>query len=111
MNYHILLNKVGCSYNIMEKYGRSGIMATKLYVGNLSYSTDNEGLQRLFSEYGALVSASVIVDRQTGTSKGFGFVEFEDDSCAKKAVSVLNGREVDGRRIRVSEARERPDRQ
>lgn len=107
MNYHILLNKVGCFYNIIEKYGRSGIMATKLYVGNLNYSTDKEGFERIFSEYGTLVSATVIVDRQTGTSKGFGFVEFEDDACAQKAVSVLNGREVDGRRIRVSEAREK----
>lgn len=86
-------------------------MATKLYVGNLSYSTDKDGLERIFSEYGTLASATVIVDRQTGGSKGFGFVEFEDDACAQKAVSVLNGREVDGRRIRVSEARERPDRQ
>lgn len=82
-------------------------MATKLYVGNLSYSTDKDGLERIFSEYGTLVSATVIVDRQTGGSKGFGFVEFEDESCAQKAVSALNGREVDGRRIRVSEARER----
>ena len=82
-------------------------MATKLYVGNLSYSTDKDGLERIFSEYGTLVSATVIVDKQTGNSKGFGFVEFEDDTCAQKAVSAINGKEVDGRRIRVSEAREK----
>ena len=82
-------------------------MATNLYVGNLAYSTDKETLQNRFSEYGTVLSATVITDRQTGASKGFGFVEFEDDSCAQKAVSALNGKEVDGRRIRVSEARER----
>ncbi|MBO4319096.1 MAG: RNA-binding protein [Treponema sp.] len=82
-------------------------MASKLYVGNLSYSTDKDTLQNLFSEYGNIVSSTVITDKQTGNSKGFGFVEFEDELCAKKAVSALNGREVDGRRIRVSEAREK----
>ncbi|MBP5451343.1 MAG: RNA-binding protein [Treponema sp.] len=82
-------------------------MAAKLYVGNLSYSTDKDTLQNLFSEFGSLLSSTVITDKATGSSKGFGFVEFEDESCAQKAVSALNGREVDGRRIRVSEARER----
>ena len=82
-------------------------MATKLYVGNLAYSTDKDTLQRLFSEFGNVVSATIITDRQTGNSKGFGFVEFEDDACAQKAVSAINGKEVDGRRIRVSEAREK----
>ena len=82
-------------------------MATKLYVGNLAYSTDKDTLHRLFSEFGNVVSATIITDRQTGNSKGFGFVEFEDDACAQKAVSAINGKEVDGRRIRVSEAREK----
>ena len=80
-------------------------MAKKLYVGNLSYSTTSESLQAAFSQAGNVVSATVITDKMTGRSKGFGFVEFSTDEEAANAISMLNGKEVDGRALNVSEAR------
>ncbi len=80
-------------------------MAKKLYVGNLSYSTTSESLQTAFSQAGNVVSATVITDKMTGRSKGFGFVEFATDEEAAAAISMLNGKEVDGRALNVSEAR------
>jgi len=80
-------------------------MAKKLYVGNLSYSTTSESLRAAFSQAGNVVSATVITDRMTGRSKGFGFVEFATDEEAANAISMLNGKEVDGRALNVSEAR------
>ncbi|MFZ5424604.1 MAG: RNA recognition motif domain-containing protein [Patescibacteria group bacterium] len=77
----------------------------KLYIGNLPYSTTDDSLKSLFSNYGTVVSASVITDRNTGRSKGFGFVELEDDAQADQAISEMDGTEIDGRSIRVSEAR------
>jgi RNA recognition motif-containing protein len=77
----------------------------KLYVGNLSYSVDNAGLEELFSKYGNVRSAQVIQDRDTGRSKGFGFVEMGDDNSAREAIEGLNDREQDGRRLVVNEAR------
>jgi cold-inducible RNA-binding protein len=77
----------------------------KLYVGNLSYNTDDAGLQQAFEGAGAVESARVIVDRATGRSKGFGFVEMVSDDDAQKAISSLDGQEIDGRKIRVSEAK------
>lgn len=85
-------------------------MSKKIYVGNLSYTTSDETLKTTFEGYGTILSATVIMDRVTGQSKGFGFVEFEDDGSAEKAIAGLNGRELDGRRIRVSVAEERPPR-
>lgn len=79
----------------------------KLYAGNLSYSTTQEGLEKAFAEFGQVTSATLIKDKQTGNSKGFGFVEMADDSSAKKAMEGLNGHELDGRKIRVNEAKER----
>ncbi|MBQ9538827.1 MAG: RNA-binding protein [Treponema sp.] len=87
-------------------------MSKKLYVGNLNYSTTEDTLKAQFSNYGELLSVSVIKDRYTQQSKGFGFVEMADDSAAEKAIAELNGREIDGRKVRVNvaEDRQRPPR-
>lgn len=80
-------------------------MATKLFVGSLSYSVDDAQLQDAFAAVGTVVSAKVIMDRDTGRSKGFGFVEMSTEEEAQKAVKELNGKEIAGRPISVSEAR------
>lgn len=77
----------------------------KLYVGNLSYSSGEEELRELFSQYGTVESVAVITDRDTGRSKGFAFVEFNNDQEAQNAISALNGKEVSGRSLTVSPAR------
>jgi RNA recognition motif-containing protein len=82
----------------------------KLYVGNLSYDTSDSKLQELFEEYGAVQSAQVIMDRETGRSKGFGFVEMGSDDEARAAINALNGKEVGGRALTVNEARPREER-
>lgn len=81
----------------------------KLYVGNLSYTTTDATLNELFSPFGQVESARVITDRDSGTSKGFGFVEMSN-SDASKAMGALNGREIDGRAIRVNEAKPQENR-
>jgi len=85
-------------------------MAKKLYVGGLSYSTTDEGLKDAFAQVGEVSSAKVITDRMTGRSRGFGFVEMNDDAEADKAVADMNGKELDGRRLTVNEARPMADR-
>ena len=80
-------------------------MATKLFVGSLPWAIDDQGLEDLFKEFGVVASAKVIMDRETGRSKGFGFVEFDDDNAAKAAMNKLNGTDIQGRTIVVSEAR------
>jgi len=80
-------------------------MGKKLYVGNLSYSMTDSDLQTLFSEHGTVQSAQVIMDRDTGRSKGFGFIEMGTDDEAQKAIQALNGAEVEGRPLTVNEAR------
>jgi RNA recognition motif-containing protein len=80
-------------------------MGTKIYVGNLNYRTTDEGLRELFSQYGEVVSAQVISDRDTGRSRGFGFVEMGNDESAQAATSALNGQEFEGRALKVNEAR------
>ena len=85
-------------------------MGTRLYVGNLSYSVDNAQLEEMFSKYGQVRSAEVIQDRDTGRSKGFGFVEMSDDNAAREATEGLNGRELDGRPLTVNEARPKESR-
>ena len=85
-------------------------MAKKLYVGNLSYNVTNSGLEELFAQYGAVRSAEVIMDRDTGRSKGFGFVEMSDDNAAREAINALNEKQHDGRPLIVNEARPREDR-
>ncbi|MDD2904433.1 MAG: RNA-binding protein [Syntrophales bacterium] len=80
-------------------------MSMKLFVGNLSYETTEEQLNTLFSEAGAVVSAKIITDRQTGQPRGFGFVEMETKMDGQKAISMLNGRNIDGRALAVNEAK------
>ncbi len=80
-------------------------MATKLFVGSLPWAVDDQGLEDLFKDFGDVTSAKVIMDRETGRSKGFGFVEFADDDAAKAAMDKLNGSDLQGRTIVVSEAR------
>jgi RNA recognition motif-containing protein len=77
----------------------------KLYVGNLSYSVDNSQLEEMFSKFGDVRSAEVIQDRDTGRSKGFGFVEMADDNAAREAIEGMNNQEHDGRTMTVNEAR------
>jgi cold-inducible RNA-binding protein len=85
-------------------------MATKLFVGSLPYSTTDGQLQDLFATVGTVVSATVIVDRETNRSKGFGFVEMSSDAEADEAIKQLNGKDMDGRSIIVSPARPKTDR-
>ncbi len=77
----------------------------KLYVGNLPYNTSEDDLRTLFSQYGNVESVAVITDRDTGRSKGFGFVEFPDDGEAKNAIQALSGQQYGGRALTVNEAR------
>lgn len=84
-------------------------MATNLFVGSLSYTVNDDQLKDFFASAGTVVSAKVISDRDSGRSKGFGFVEMSSDEEAQKAISELNGKELDGRGITVSEARPRED--
>jgi RNA recognition motif-containing protein len=81
----------------------------KIYVGNLPWSTTDQELRDMFSAHGAVHSATVVMDRETGRSRGFGFVEMDANS-AKEAISRLNGKEVGSRQLRVNEAQERPKR-
>jgi RNA recognition motif-containing protein len=85
-------------------------MGKKLYVGNLSYDVSDRQLQELFAPFGNVTSAQVIADRDTGRSKGFGFVEMASDQEAQKAIAGLNGKEFSGRALTVNEARPREDR-
>lgn len=80
-------------------------MAKKLYVGNLSYSVTDESLKEYFSQAGVVESASIITDKMTGRSKGFGFVEMSTDEEAQKAIEMFNGKELDSRPLTVNEAR------
>lgn len=85
-------------------------MGNKLYVGNLSYEVQDRDLQQLFAQYGTVSSARVVMDRDSGRSKGFGFVEMGTDAEAEAAISALNGQEVGGRALTVNEARPKEER-
>lgn len=82
-------------------------MATKLFVGSLAWATTDDSLKQFFEQAGTVVSANVITDRETGRSRGFGFVEMSSDEEAKKAIAELDGKELDGRPIAVNEAKPR----
>ena len=84
-------------------------MTMSMYVGNLPFSADQTSLQSLFAPFGGVISARVMSDRDTGRSRGFGFVEMED-ADARKAISSLNGTEFEGRKLRINEAEKRPQR-
>jgi RNA recognition motif-containing protein len=81
----------------------------RLYVGGLSYDTSDDGLRDHFAQVGPVESATVARDRYTGRSRGFGFVEMDADADAQKAIAELNGKDLDGRRLTVDEARPRPE--
>ena len=85
-------------------------MSKKLYVGGLSYGTSEESLMNLFAQIGAVNSARIITDRETGRAKGFGFVEMSNDSEADQAINTLNGTDFEGRTLTVNEARPQTDR-
>jgi cold-inducible RNA-binding protein len=85
-------------------------MAKKVYVGNLNYRTTENALRDLFAEYGEVESVNVITDRNTGRSKGFGFIEMATDEQAREAIAGLNGKTLDGRELNVAEARPQKDR-
>jgi RNA recognition motif-containing protein len=85
-------------------------MGSKLYVGNLSYGTTGSDLEQLFAQYGVVKSAEVIADRETGRSKGFGFVQMGSDDEAQAAIDALNGQQHDGRALTVNVAKPREDR-
>ena len=86
-------------------------MAKKLYVGNLSYSTEEANIRKMFEAHGEVVSINLITDKYTGQSKGFGFVEMATDEAAKAAMNAINGQQIDGRAIRVNEAFDKPRRE
>jgi RNA recognition motif-containing protein len=85
-------------------------MAKNIYVGNLPWKLSDEELQAMFQEHGSVRRAQVITDRETGRSRGFGFVEMEDDAEAQRAIDALNGADCQGRPLTVNEARQREDR-
>ena len=85
-------------------------MAKKLYVGNLSYNTTEDGLRNMFSGFGTVASVKIIFDRESGNSKGFGFVEMSSDEEAAAAITGTNGKEYEGRQLRVNEAMDNPRR-
>jgi cold-inducible RNA-binding protein len=85
-------------------------MAKKLYVGGIAYSTTKSGLEQAFARAGSVVSADIIMDKVSGRSKGFGFVEMSTDEEAQNAISMLHGTELDGRTLTVNEARPKEDR-
>lgn len=85
-------------------------MSTRIYVGNLPYSATNDQLAQLFGQYGEVSEAIIVMDRDSGRSKGFGFVQMDDDAAARTAIGALNGSTLDERAIRVSEAQAREDR-
>ena len=82
-------------------------MGKKLYVGNLAYSVTSESLEQMFLEFGAVTSAQVIQDRDTGRSKGFGFVEMQADDAAQRAINGMHEKQLDGRSLTVNEAKPR----
>ena len=85
-------------------------MATNLFIGSLAYATTDDSLKAFFEEIGEVTSARVVTDRETNRSRGFGFVEYADEANNAKAIDQLNGKELDGRAINVSEARPKEDR-
>ena len=111
MYYGQILIPVGVGVLIFSYLLRSQEkLSKKLYVGNLPYTTTNDELQNMFSQYGAVEKADVLMDRMTGRSRGFGFVEMTNDEEAQAAIDGLNGKDVDGRKLVVNEARPMADR-
>ena len=94
-----------------DRVARRGIdLSKKLYVGNLAYSCTEDRLREIFEEHGEVASAALVMDRETGRPRGFGFVEFNDDNNARAAIEALNGQNIDGRDLTVNEAKPRENR-
>src|SRR3982750_3150428 len=102
--------KVKTGHHHPDAFEETLVMGQKLYVGNLSYNTTSSDLEQLFSQHGTVQSAEVISDRDSGRSKGFGFVEMGSDQEAQAAIAALNGQQHDGRPLTVNEAKPREDR-
>lgn len=85
-------------------------MSAKLFIGNLDYSVTKEELEKMFGEFGTVVDAVIIIDRETRRSRGFGFVEFASEEEAKKAIEAMNGKDINGRKINVNEAKPQENR-
>ncbi|CAI0437702.1 unnamed protein product [Linum tenue] len=96
------------SYPMGSMMNTARYMSSKLFVGGLAYATDDQSLKQAFDTYGEVVEARVINDRDTGRSRGFGFVSFSNSEAASSAMSAMDGQELQGRPIRVSLANERP---
>ena len=86
-------------------------MSKKIYVGNMSYDTDEAALSNLFASYGEVVSTKIIIDQFSGRSKGFAFVEMADEQAAKKAISELDGKSFGGRNLKVNQSEDKPRRE
>src|SRR5262245_35537711 len=99
-----------CDQNPKRPTGAGELMGKKLFVGNLAFSTTGSDLESVFASVGTVESATVVTDRESGRSRGFGFVEMSSPSEATKAIQELNGRDVGGRQINVNEAKERESR-
>jgi RNA recognition motif-containing protein len=95
---------------LREFSSRRPNVGSKLYVGNLVYSMTDSDLEKMFAEFGSVQSAQVIMDRDTGRSKGFGFVEMSNGTEATAAINAMNGKEIEGRKLTVNEARPKEDR-
>ena len=93
--------------NVPQGTSRRMKLGSKLYVGNLPFSATDAELEQLFGAYGAVTSVNVITDRESGRSRGFGFVEFESEGDAREAQTALDGSDMDGRALRVNEAQEK----
>jgi len=108
--HRVDLTDVHHEVNHNEEKSLTSKMAQNLFIGSLAYATTDDGLKALFEQIGEVSSARVITDRETGRSKGFGFVEYTDEANNQKAVDQLNGKELDGRTITVNLARPKEDR-
>src|SRR5271155_2330446 len=103
-------NAIHCGWRPLGPQFRRPIMGKKLYVGNLTYEVTDSALRQMFEAHGTVQSAQVIMDRDTGRSKGFGFVEMGSDQEAQAAIAAMSGKEFDGRALKVNEAKPREDR-
>ncbi|XP_073299717.1 glycine-rich RNA-binding protein 2, mitochondrial-like [Primulina huaijiensis] len=106
---HSMFSRAASNYQL-SIFNAARCMSTRLFIGGLSYGTDDQSLRDAFSSFGDVIDAKVITDRDTGKSRGFGFVNYSSDESANSAVSAMDGQQLNGRNIRVSYAQERTPR-
>ncbi|XP_075523788.1 glycine-rich RNA-binding protein 2, mitochondrial-like [Primulina tabacum] len=106
---HSMFSSAASNYQL-SIFNAVRCMSTRLFIGGLSYGTDDQSLRDAFSSFGDVIDAKVITDRDTGKSRGFGFVNYSSDESANSAVSAMDGQQLNGRNIRVSYAQERTPR-